>query len=280
MQFSEFLIEKGLINREQLLGALLELESASPRPGQLAREQSILSEDELTAALEESLTRGVSFEVACKRLKIWNAEIERRFNIAHQRQKLSFERILVKNRVLSLIKLVEAQEEYNQLPQSPVAQYCTLFNPDERAELSAVVSSLAGFSPEDFGELQELIEQCRICFEAAGGLARAAGADVSGKLLMNAAEVLASYHACPAEDKLKRISTALSEVLNLVGKIQESVREYGNEKSFFSQDVHLERVNLVSSWLELLIRTLAKPEPKTEDGNLWNSIAQMGLAQE
>lgn len=120
--FGEFLIEKGLINKEQLAEALVEQIRTMPSYVELVWRKKLIEVDNLFRVLKIQSEQGVGFREAMTALGLWNEELDRVLQSEVRAARIPLGQILVQQQQLDLGAVTKALDDFlGKVETAPVA---------------------------------------------------------------------------------------------------------------------------------------------------------------
>lgn len=110
--FGEYLIEKGLIDAESLVDALIEQVRSLPTTVEIVRAQKLMSAANIVKAFKIESETGGSFVAAAKALGAWTPEVETVVNREVKLRRMPLGQILVRRGILSVEKMAAALDDF------------------------------------------------------------------------------------------------------------------------------------------------------------------------
>ncbi|MGZ3650565.1 MAG: hypothetical protein ACXVB9_05935 [Bdellovibrionota bacterium] len=190
--FGEFLIEHNLIDRHQLLAALVRQVRDLPSYAEVVFEQNLLPEETLFEAFKLQTIRKISFLEACIEMKVWNQQLNETIHEEVRKKRVPIGQILLEMKALDLDTLTRALDEFlgaaapaEQGGKAPETGASGLLSTDSFPPLLAAFSQgrLKGLPPE-------LLQNSRNELHALRGHTRLKGAETLEKLIVEIEPVL------------------------------------------------------------------------------------------
>jgi hypothetical protein len=110
--FGEYLVEKGLVNPDDLVKALLEQVNTTPSVAAVTHELGLMGAKEMLLVLGHQSRQQVEFKKAATDLGKWTPEIDATVLKTLSQKKIPIGQILVKNRATSFDILTKALDEF------------------------------------------------------------------------------------------------------------------------------------------------------------------------
>jgi hypothetical protein len=243
--FGEFLVEKGVITKENLVDALIEQIATTPPLCQVIYQKKILPLASVFDAFRFQQDHQVEFMQACKSMGLWTKEVQDKAYESIDEMRKPLGHILVSKGLIDLKKLTHMLDEFlSQLSSTPANQskheVKTLEVKAPEVQLSPIVSAgdlladlPASLQPGILMELDETFdEKKRKMIRVALSLVKDnAGTDVGicKKLIQDVFKIVHGLNemlSMLALDKLSEFLTAMEFYLNNIqGRIQERSKE-------------------------------------------------------
>jgi hypothetical protein len=110
--FGEYLIEKGLVNSEVLVDALVEQVRNLPTMAEIVRTHKVLPAVDIISVFKLESQNGSSFVVAAKSLGLWTPEVEAVVSRELKLRRIPLGQILVRRGHLTIEKMAMALDEF------------------------------------------------------------------------------------------------------------------------------------------------------------------------
>ncbi len=110
--FGEYLIEKGLVDAEVLVDALVEQVRTLPTMAEVVRTHKLLPPLEIISVFKVESENGNSFVAAAKSLGLWTAEMETVVNRELKMRRMPLGQILVRRGHLTIEKMATALDDF------------------------------------------------------------------------------------------------------------------------------------------------------------------------
>jgi len=110
--FGEYLVEKGLIEKSQLVDALIEQIEQQPSIVRCVRDGNLLSTDEILETLKFQIEHQLSFLEAAKKLSFWTEEKTAALVTGLSVNRLPLGEILVSKKILDVVTLTRALDDF------------------------------------------------------------------------------------------------------------------------------------------------------------------------
>lgn len=164
--FGEFLVEKGLINKDLLADALVEQVRTMPSYVELAWKAKLLGSDDLLRLLKLQAEKRVGFLEALRELGLWTENIEQILMKSGNAARTPLGEILVKRGVVSLEMIAHSLDEFlGEVKSAPAPAASTVAAPAEAPRKPEASRSggnsaifLETFSPDIKVKLEDLAE--------------------------------------------------------------------------------------------------------------------------
>ena len=110
--FGQYLVEKGIIDENELLSALIQQIKEIPSVVEVVYESKLLNPTQILRALELQTRNNTDFIQACKTLGFWDENVVAKFNSLASEKQIPLGQVLVKSGKVSFQKIVNALDEY------------------------------------------------------------------------------------------------------------------------------------------------------------------------
>jgi len=110
--FGEFLVEKGVITKDHLVGALINQISTTPPTCQIVFDKKILPSEKLFDVFRYQQDHQVDFVSACKALGLWGQDVQDKVNASLEELRKPLGHILVSRGLIDLKKLTQMLDEF------------------------------------------------------------------------------------------------------------------------------------------------------------------------
>jgi len=112
MRFGEYLVKRGWITEEQLLGALIEQDRMPEHEAKVLLDAGAVAASDLLRAFDHATDTGVGFVRALREQGSWTERIEEALAKCRSERRMPIGLVLARRKVLPLLKVVEALEEF------------------------------------------------------------------------------------------------------------------------------------------------------------------------
>lgn len=112
MYFGEFIIEKGIVNQEQVLSALMKQIETVPSACEIVYKNNLLNKDQVYQAINYQSKNKMGFVEACKKLDYWNEDVEKQVVTLVNKSRPPLGQILVSDGCVDLETLTKALDEF------------------------------------------------------------------------------------------------------------------------------------------------------------------------
>lgn len=110
--FARFMVDKGYVSSDDLIGCILKEQESSPTVGHLVRQLSLLSSDDHLKVIEKQADDGLSFREAAIELGLWQTSFDQQIQQEAERSKKTFMSYLVEAEILPFEKITEAMDDF------------------------------------------------------------------------------------------------------------------------------------------------------------------------
>jgi hypothetical protein len=277
--FGEFLVEKGLINKDLLADALVEQVRTMPSYVELAWKGKLLSADDLLNVLKLQTVKRIGFLEAMHELGLWNEALEQTLLKSGGSARTPLGEILVKRGVVSLEMIAHSLDEFlGEIKAAPAEAAAPVSVP---AAASGHVSSAATaatsgsalvffetFSPDLKGKLEELSErfnsgtnsgreQIKEVFDevhrirGASRLANAVKSEEYCAFFEGDLQLILGLQS-PPDDLVKNLGRTTKALCEVLWGIREAMESGGDEGAFLGSPEAKPKVDSLMSYLEIL----------------------------
>ncbi len=135
--FGKYLVDQKFIDKDQLVGCLLEQMEAIPPLPKIAMSEGIFSPDDILNAFEVQQSEQIGFIEACRNLGIWSTEVEQKLSEKIVSMRPPLGKILIEGGHLEFNKLAVALDELftdksKTMPRTPKVESTQVKKPDTK----------------------------------------------------------------------------------------------------------------------------------------------------
>lgn len=124
--FGEYLVNKGIINDDQLVQTLIEQSKVTPLAIEIAYQKKIFTPAVLLTITKTQMEKRIDFKTACKEMKLWTPQIETDIESAIHSSRTPIGHLLVKKGLTDLGAITKAMDDFLSRTTAPANQETAL----------------------------------------------------------------------------------------------------------------------------------------------------------
>lgn len=256
--FGEYLIDKGLIDADALVDALIEQLRSLPTTVEVVRAQKLIGAEDIVKAFKIESETGQSFVAAARSLGIWTSAVESVVSREIKLRRMPLGQILVRRGVLSVEKMAAALDDYlGDLPpdarktgRAPATAPAVHLN-SVQTETPLTEAVRGEFTDSRLSRFAEFFDGLVVSVPTSSdlqavanelhllrGTSRLVGAPRLERLVVlleDSANFLAKFQK-PEVESLARLAVAAGDAVKVVRSLAEALGQGGAETSFFAEN--------------------------------------------